>query len=838
MKVATEELRSIGWILLVGLLAYGSALGNGFHYDDSHSILENSHLRSLENAGRFFVDSSTFSGLVDVRMYRPLLVLSLAINYAIGQYDPIGYHLVNVAFHLINAVLVWRLAQAVGLSRSAALIAGLLFVAHPVLSEPVNYISSRSSLMATCFVTWAFLLHVQGRSTLWVAAAYLAALLSKSSAIVFPVLVLIWGMGQPRSVRRWSSLVVTLALSVLYVGGTRAIVGKALLQPVRDHVVQWATQSKALVFYLFKAWAPFSLSIEPQFAVSTSFGEGVVLVALALLCSIAFIAVRGLRGVALLGVGWFVVALLPPSLVPLNVLVNEHRLYLPMVGGALALAQCVGCVRSFPRVAWCGLVAMVALCAQRNLDWRTSESIWRDAVDKGPYMARPYVNWSQALLETGRVEESIAASRRALDLQPTLERAHYNLGTAYMHRQEYELAEAHLQRALDLDDELIPAHNNLGNLYQEQGQYDRALLHYGRALSLQPHPSLLHNVGNAHLQAGRYDSAGTYFRRALALDATMREGYKGLFSALRGEERLNEAIQILQEALRHWPRDEMFSLLMAETYAGMGRDLQARAVYRQLGKSPAEQWALLGSQALRRGNWQRAHDALREALQSESGAALYNDLGAALIGLGKMEEGLQAFREAARIDPERADPFANIGRVYLQHGRYTDAVAALHRAAQLDGQNGDICALLGQAYERVGKPDVAREWYQRAVDRSPQVAAYRTNLACMYQALGQTAEAERLFRSALERDRQNEPTLFNLGVLLLDTGRPHEALVVYRQLVALAPGHVDGQINLASAYVATGDKSAAAAVYRLLLAGDLPDTLRRQVLEQVAALAD
>ena len=145
----TRELRAGVLIVLIGLLAYGNVPGNAFHYDDSHSILENLHIRSLENMPRFFSDPETFSGLSDVRMYRPLIVLSFALNYALGQYDPIGYHLVNVFLHVINGLSLWLLARALKMCPPAALLAGLVFVAHPVLGEPVNYISSRSSLMAT-----------------------------------------------------------------------------------------------------------------------------------------------------------------------------------------------------------------------------------------------------------------------------------------------------------------------------------------------------------------------------------------------------------------------------------------------------------------------------------------------------------------------------------------------------------------------------------------------------------------------------------------------------------------------------------------------------------------
>ena len=104
-------------------------------------------------------------------MYRPVLLVSYALNYAVGEYDVFGYHLVNLVIHLANAWLVWLLAGALLSQRPGASVyntptdtlpsdddylsdstlAALLFTVHPVMSEPVNYISSRSSLLATFF---------------------------------------------------------------------------------------------------------------------------------------------------------------------------------------------------------------------------------------------------------------------------------------------------------------------------------------------------------------------------------------------------------------------------------------------------------------------------------------------------------------------------------------------------------------------------------------------------------------------------------------------------------------------------------------------------------------
>ncbi len=828
-------MRSALLIVVVGVLAFHNVLGNSFHYDDEHSILENPHLRSLAHAPTFFVDSATFSGLDEARMYRPLLVLSYALNYAVGGYDPFGYHLVNIALHVANALLVWRLALVLGTGAGAALAAGLLFVAHPVLGEPVNYISSRSSLLVTFCVVLAFGQLVRRRPSGRVALAYAAALLCKSSALAFPALALIW-LWTRGEWARWRVLLAPAVLSVGYVVATRAIIGKALLEPVRDYLAQFSTQSKALVFYVYTTFMPVALSVEPQFSLSPQPLEGAVLSALLLLASAIFLLVRQERkGLALFAVSWFFIALLPPSLVPLNVLVNEHRLYMPMVGAALLLAS-IDPRAALRYAGWIALALALVLCVERNRDWQSPERLWRDASKKGPYMPRPYVNLAQALLEEGRVEESIAASRRALALRPDLERAHYNLGTAYMQQDLYELAEAHLRRALEISPHLLPAYNNLGNIYVQQGRTDAALEQYRLALAQAEHASIYHNMGNAYLKAARADSAQVYFRRALDLDPQMREGYKGLFKALRSEDRLNQAIEILEQARDLWPQDETFLLLLGETYAGLGQEEQARAIYRQLGKSPGATWGLLAAEALRRGNWLRAHDYLQRALETEQEAGLYNDLGAAQFALGQSEAALVSFRTAARLDPQMARAFANIGRVYLQYGRLLDAMAALERAAALDGANGDFRALLGQCYERAGKLAEAVDWYGEAIKRAPESVEYRNNLAYLYQQLGRRAEAQRLYLSALEREPERVETLFNLGLLYLEDGQYAQAIEVYLKIAAIDPAHIDAQVNLATAWLNAGQREKALAVYEKVLLLDIGDVLRAKVLTQVRVL--
>lgn len=850
-----ESLRHtpLALILACGLAVFANSLDNSFHYDDGHSLRDNPHIRSLANIPRFFVDPGTFSAMPEARMYRPLLLTTYALNYALGGEAVWGYHLVNLSLHLANAWMVWLLACRLLGQGPGAWLACLVFLLHPVVAEPVNYISSRSALLAALGyllgMGWVMRgVEAGARSRhLWgVGLCYAAALSSKEIAFTLPLLaaLYVW-LWSPRlsalptgpAGRPWRLLAPPVALSALYLLGTRAIVGKAMLTPVRPLDSQWATQVKAMIYYLWTAVAPVRLSVEPQFSAADGWWNGSVLLAGALLLSAAAVALwRGNR-LALFCTAWFWATLLPAALVPLNVLVNENRLYLPLVGAALGLGALLPRCGAALRRGWPLLLVILALLSiQRNTIWQDEETLWADAVDKGPRMPRAHVNLGKALLEAGHYERAIQASRRALEIEPQLERAHYNIGTAYLHLGRFEEAIASYRRALEIQPGLVEAHNNLGNAYLEQGRAGEAIRAYREALAIQPHSSLHHNLGKAFLQQGQVDSAAAAFRRALELDPENQESHKGLAKAYRA--RPQEALGALQEALRRWPEEPVFWVLLGDTYLALGQEAEARRAYSRAGQGEADLPLRLGDEARRQGDWSRARAYYEQALREKSPSArVYNALGECLTGEGREAEALDAFRRAAQLDPGLGAAYANIGRIYLKKGGSPEAVAALERAVELAPDQGSFWALLGGAYLRSGKGEQAIRAYQQAVEKSAEDAESCHTLGRLFQQQGRPAEAERLYRLALERRPGMARALYDLGNLFLEQGRFGEAEETYRLALAQQPDYEEAHINRASALLKLGRGSEALEAYeRFLKLHEAEDELKQKVRRQVEAL--
>ena len=152
---------SLYWALAVGLTAiscYVNAVGNEFVLDDTRLIRDNLRIRSLANIPHLFA-SSYWDVAGPQALYRPLVLVSYAVQYAMHGLSPAGYTIVNIALHAAVSVLLFALVRAIGGSLFAAGVAGIAFAVHPVHTEAVSGISGRPELLAAFFFLLAVHFH-------------------------------------------------------------------------------------------------------------------------------------------------------------------------------------------------------------------------------------------------------------------------------------------------------------------------------------------------------------------------------------------------------------------------------------------------------------------------------------------------------------------------------------------------------------------------------------------------------------------------------------------------------------------------------------------------------
>jgi len=539
--------------------AYSNHFDNDFHFDDSHVIQNNLAIRSLHDVGRFFTDTGTFTARPENASYRPLLTLSYAVDYRLGGgLVPRQFHRTQFALHLLLwaalVALFWRLGELAAPGRAnpwVGLVAATLFAIHTANTETVNYLSSRSDLVATLGVTLALVTYLElpraRRLQLHLLPMVVAGLAKPLTVMLAPLLVLFSLLFEERlaldaaldrrgrqgllcAVRRHA---VGLAVAGALFWLLGRMEGAALQYSDVDRWTYARIQPFVWLHYLRLFVLPVGLTADTDWTFATSWSDPRVALGLLGVAALAWATVRLSREPRLrpaaFGLGWFALALLPSSsLFPLAEVYNEHRLFFPFVGTSLAAVWLVwrlldrlgGATRT-----WLGAGLALALLAAhgvgtyaRNMVWRTEESLWRDVTRKSPRNGRGLMNYGLTLMAGGDLRGALEQFERAHVHSPNYPVLEVNLGIVKAALGDDAAAERHFTRALDLAPAYAQGRYYYARWLCERRRGPEAVAELERALAasatdLEAHLLLL------RLRAAAGDAAGlaAQLRRTLEL---------------------------------------------------------------------------------------------------------------------------------------------------------------------------------------------------------------------------------------------------------------------------------------------------------------------------------
>ncbi len=561
------------------LLAYANSYQNVFHYDDFHSITDNFHLRKLSNIPKFFVDGQTFSNKPNVKMIRPILLTTFALNYQWTGYKPWSWVLVNILIHLFNVLFVYVfLVQLTG-KQKFAVIASLFFALHPLNTETVNYVNCRSSLLVSTFMLislYAFSRSVLEKRWTWMAlatACYALGFLVKEEAIVVIALALVldflflWPRRRGNLAERFFYHYLPLLVVIgIYFSYRRAVLNFTIqeIQP-RELLPNLLTQTRSLVHYL-------NILVLPMHQ-NTSYENIDYTKWLApdwVLPAVAYLALWLGLGLALwkkfpmlifFVLGFFITQA-PTTLVPLNALMNEHRQYLPTLGLGLVLASAVEMAGTRLPGLWKNLVnlclvlifaALSVLTVNRNRIWISDMVLWRDAIRKSPGKAQVISD----------------------------------LGNAYFRREPQDLvrAEQMYEWAIMADKSYFKAYHNLAIINFRRGDqiypsdrakaeelYRRAIGYFKRAIEWYPeNPDSWNDMATTHLKLKEYAEAEKDYRQAIVIDPLNYKAYGNLAFLYANTKRWVEAEEAIKAALQIYDKDPMLFFALANIQAQMGK---------------------------------------------------------------------------------------------------------------------------------------------------------------------------------------------------------------------------------------------------------------------------
>jgi Flp pilus assembly protein TadD len=495
---------------------------------------------------------------------RPLVNLSLAINYAISGLHVWSYHALNLAVHILAAVTLFAVLRRtfplpplrVRFGRAhtpLALATALIWTVHPLQTESVTYIVQRAESLAGLFYLLTLYCVIRGaeaaRSRIWSFAAVGACLLGMASKEVMataPLVVLLYDRvflaGSFRAaLRRRPGLYTGLAATWGVVGWLTASAGGRGRTAGFGAGVDWwryaLTQFGAIMHYLRLSVFPQPLVLDYGQTLATRATEIWPYAVVVVLLLVACVLLMWRRPAAGFPGMWFIATLAPTSsVIPVATqTMAEHRMY-------LALAAVVVLATASAYAWWDRLLAkrassgsglrivvpgvvvaiVVALlgCAtvMRNQDYRSTVSIWRDNVNKRPNNPRAHATLGEALVAVGETGGAVAQYNRVLEINPGSVEVRNNLGMVLAGMGRTEEAIAQYERALQIRPDFPATHYNLGTVLAGLGRKEDAITHFERVLEIRPDMAEVHYRLGVLLEGmGATEDGARHYEQAVSL---------------------------------------------------------------------------------------------------------------------------------------------------------------------------------------------------------------------------------------------------------------------------------------------------------------------------------
>jgi tetratricopeptide (TPR) repeat protein len=527
-------------ILALIFTAYSNHFYNDFHFDDSHVIQTNTYIQNLKNIPLFFKDASLISSLPSNQQYRPMVATTLAIDYWLANgLNPFWFHVSIFTWFMIQcAFLYFFFLNIVNTNVHSrwnvffSLFAMAFYGVHAANAETINYISARSDSMSTCWLIIAFVTFMKfPTARLWGAhlIPLIIACLFKQTAIVFPALLFLYvlffeeqqGLNALFNTHTakplWINLFKSTGLTWLICIAMYIFVRK--MDPVTfspggaSVYLYLITQPFVMVHYFLTLFLPLQLSADTDWTTLTTIIDDRFYIGISFIIGLvtyAFYASKKQqkRPIAF-GILWFFIALLPTSsVIPLAEVMNDHRLFFPLIG--LLFATCYGVYlfilskeiyfKQHVITKWI-LFATVFLILgghaygtyQRNIIWKTEESLWYDNALKNPKNGRGLMNYGLTQMSKGNYPVAEQYFLNALKYTPTYGTLHINLGIINEALGRPEEAEKYYENAIRYDNQTPGTLNFYGqfNIKRKPDIAEQALL---KSLNLSPGDMETHHL--------------------------------------------------------------------------------------------------------------------------------------------------------------------------------------------------------------------------------------------------------------------------------------------------------------------------------------------------------
>ncbi|MBN1913404.1 MAG: hypothetical protein JW788_03280, partial [Candidatus Omnitrophica bacterium] len=484
------------FIFLLALVCYVDSLGGDFLLDDKPLIVNNAYIKQLKTIPLLFADHAFIFSVVSFegghRYYRPMQVLSFALDYFFWRLNPFGYRLTNVFFHSLAAFLLFYLLYRLFSDFSLALLSSVFFTVHPIHTESVAYICGRSELLISVFtlITLVFYLrYLDSRRGINYALSllgFICALLSREAGflIYVPLFTLFLGLNSGiKKSNAWFDFIGFSGILLIYV-----ILRFTYLVPVQAFLISGSNPAIDILNFLNILYGYFKLLVLPyplyilrSLPSIVSYGAvyilGLVLFFI-LLGIILSLLIRRKSYILVFGAGWFIFTLsyLVRFMYKFGniVAMEEHWVYLASAGFFIILARLVLMIkkeRIIKSACACIIFYFVFFTVAQSKNYKDEIVFSRynlKYVD--PYLSViPRLNLVSVLLSRGSYAQALEEESAILSIDPDNWMAYVQLGDIYRGMKDFVMAESSYRKALEIDYFCWQANRRLMRLGAETG---------------------------------------------------------------------------------------------------------------------------------------------------------------------------------------------------------------------------------------------------------------------------------------------------------------------------------------------------------------------------------
>ena len=793
------------FVLLLTTGLYYQSLDDPFHFDDAITVVSNKSIHYLPDW------PLTIREIIKSQPSRFVTYITFALNFYVHQLDAFGYHLVNIIIHLTTVLLVWQLGEWMFMfyrkpfstgstqgsvkkrqrhqiqisaidpserwTKEMPFVAALLFLAHPVNTQAVSYISQRSESLAAMFYAAAVLFYLrartsEGQSRLYFAISFVSGLLatfSKETAVSLPLMILMveWYFFRKEKEERarkafpaWAIIslialfliLVPAAFQFQYVSKlTTPYLSQSHLGDVLTPGTYLLTQLKVFATFLRLIFFPAGLNLDYDFPMVSSLTDPGAVFCFLLLAGLLVSALVFRRKNPLLAfsVFWFFLTL-SSNLVPRAHVMFEHKLYLALTG--FLPAFCLGMMFLFKNSRTLITVFVIAglvfsvVTFKRNRVWDSDVTLWEDVLQKSPEKARVHLSLATAYAQAGNDEEAIKYFSQTIEMMADPYMPYLNRGAVYAKMKRDDLALKDFNEAIRINPQGVDAYINRGEILARRKNYEAALTDFETTIAIDPQYS-----SGYKMRARIYDAQQQYvqalsdYDRALAIEPADAQvhAWRGYIFASQGQ--LDKALNDFNAAIRFDPK---FS--DAYVYRGMyykDRGLTAKAfkdLNTALKLKPTSSIAFYQRAQL---NFSSGDN--REALKDAGQAITLDDqfdlpyaLRALLYAqINEYDLALDDFEQAIALNPDSFETHMNRGSLYLMMNNPVKAVEDFTQAVHLNPSAGQAFSKRGGAYGHLGKYELAAADFTKAIELNPQGGTEYFNRSQIYKESRQRQKA-------------------------------------------------------------------------------------------------